>query len=1041
MIEAIVALKDDQVPTILSYDSEQKRYTIGQDARQFGLQGKTNAFNFKVDLGAADKSFSQDKKYWIVPRFQYDEVKKTHITVDAQMLTAKEVTIFFLKEFLKDLDMPKEIIIGEPAERDTVWKENFRKHMREVFEQLYHIKPQFFPEPFAVFQYYRHYEGIFRAESKSEAVLVIDIGGGTFNSCVISTTEEGYLSRGGAKSVPLGFEAEFCGGSEIDKKLLETVIQKAKEQGIKWKDDPIARAEKSQIPVLLTVEDAKIRLSERIGASAKLAEDFSHLKETVYLEKGVLHPDMDIKVELTGEDLKTVIRYMWRRHWGNIITKTVTEAQKKISFDYLDKILVAGGSSRLPFTKEEIHVPIRSLVDFADIHFGSDTGKAVAFGIACECMEQVKRNPQLSVGKIAPCILNDLYLGFRRSRRDPVVVPKKIHTPDGSISREGQLLSAPFETEELTLRYKLDLPFDLEGRLFYCFSDMPFDGGPDGTYLNMGQDVLSVSNKGTKYRRKCELEIDFKTNGSVKPTFHFTKEGKTGGHEAVPCGEFYMENLRIQEGESFLGIDFGSSNSYLAKLLKPKEELESFEFPEFKIKPEVMDSLRELEKEIEGLRTRNLLNRQSMAEYAKDHILLLVFHSNKIEGSPLTKGETETALSEQVSVAVTKRELEAKNLRDAYRWMIDNVDHVYTDPEAFIRQINRMILNGISEGGGEYRKRNVSLTGMNFTPPPSISVPSHMERIGKELMIGPTGRSLLEFAVTSHTKLVAVHPFIDANGRTARLLMNAILLAGTLPVVVINFDDKQRYLDALSESNRGDISSLVVFVSECFRAQIEEIAIQPRSTEEPIVTKSIVECGDPIADAFKEIGVELVNDPLQLIMDEKLKELAETKEAEYDSWKQAFSTLLSEMRSICDEFNSNVRYRSAGFHIDLFEYDMLSFEKYLDILKNKKVSRTWFFGTAIVCYSSNIKVLFFFEHLPTVFGDVPNINKVVLTLVRFNGATYERLTSEPLTLRGVAYCDGQLVFLGRDGNAIKDTPKYALSTLLAELIKAYITVK
>jgi len=133
MIEDIVALKDDQIPTILSFDTEQKSYIIGQDARKLGLQGKTNAFNFKVDLGSSDKVFLQDKKYWIVPRFQYDELKKTHVTIDTQMLTAREVTIHFLKEFLRDIELPEKIIIGEPAERDKIWRENFRRHMREIF--------------------------------------------------------------------------------------------------------------------------------------------------------------------------------------------------------------------------------------------------------------------------------------------------------------------------------------------------------------------------------------------------------------------------------------------------------------------------------------------------------------------------------------------------------------------------------------------------------------------------------------------------------------------------------------------------------------------------------------------------------------------------------------------------------------------------------------------------------------------------------------------------------------------------------------------
>jgi len=1040
MVEEIVALKDDQVPTILSYDLEEQEYIIGHDARQLGLQGKTNVFNFKVDLGGSEKAFSQDKKYWIVPRVHYDEQRKTHITTGAQNLTAKEATQYFLREFLKGIEIPKEIIIGEPAERDENWKKNFKRHMKEIFEELYGVKPQFFYEPFAVFQYYRHAEGVFAGESKSENILIIDIGGGTFNSCIISTTDAGYLSRGGAKAIPQGFQAELVGGSQLDKDLLGVVVSKAREQGIKWKDDPIARAEKSQIPVLLIVEDAKIKLSQQIGPFGKLSEDFSHIKQKVYLQKETLHPDTDVEVELTGEDLKGVIRRVWRRHWGEIIAKTVTEAQRKKDFNRLDKILVAGGSSRLPFTKEEIHLALRSLVDLQDIYFGQDTGKAVAFGIACECMEQVKRNPQLSVGKIAPCILNDLYLGFRKTRRDSVVVPKKIHREDGSMSRDGQLLSAPFETEQLTLRYRIDLPFDMEGRLFYCFSDTSFDGDPDMQYLNTGQDVLSVANKGAKYRRRCELQIDFKINGTIKPTFFFTREGRSGGIESVACGEFYMENLRVQEGESFLGIDFGSSNSYVARLLRSQEESVPSEYPSFKIKPEIMDVLRELEGTIEELQTGNLLNRQAMSEYAKDQTLLLVFHSNKIEGNPLTKGETEVALGKEEASEFSRQELEAKNLRNAFIWMIDNVDHVYSDPESFIRHVNKIILDGVAEGGGEYRKKGVVLAGMSFVPPPSPAVPSFMERLGRELKSGPTGRSLLEFAVSMHTKLVAIHPFVDANGRTARLLMNAILLAGGLPVVVINYDDKQRYLDALSESNLGDISSLVVFVTECFQAQLDEIRRQPRIADEPVgIVEGAVEATDPIDEALKEIGANLSDDPLQLVMDQKLKELAEMKEVEYNSWRQAFSTFLSEMKSISEEFNE--KYRGKQFHIDLFEYDMLSFDKYVDIIKNKKVSRTWFFGSAIAGPSSSVRVLFFFEHLPSSFGNTPDINKVILTLVRFNGATYERLTSEPLNLRGVAYCDGQLVFLGRGGVTAKDTPRYALKVLLAELIKAYITVK
>ena len=125
---------------------------------------------------------------------EYDEKKQMLRPVDTRMLTAREATVYFLQELLKGKAVPGEIIIGEPAERDTAWKENFRRHVREILEEVYGVKPQFLPEPFAVFQYYRLYEQVFSAESKPETVLIIDIGGGTFNSCVIGTTEAGYLA-------------------------------------------------------------------------------------------------------------------------------------------------------------------------------------------------------------------------------------------------------------------------------------------------------------------------------------------------------------------------------------------------------------------------------------------------------------------------------------------------------------------------------------------------------------------------------------------------------------------------------------------------------------------------------------------------------------------------------------------------------------------------------------------------------------------------------------------------------------------------------
>jgi len=120
---------------------------------------------------------------------------------------------------------------------------------------------------------------------------------------------------------------------------------------------------------------------------------------------------------------------------------------------------------------------------------------------------------------------------------------------------------------------------------------------------------------------------------------------------------------------------------------------------------------------------------------------------------------------------------------------------------------------------------------------------------------------------------------------------------------------------------------------------------------------------------------------------------------------------------------------------------MLSFEKYNDILQGKKVSKTWFFSVQIEGPSSHTKVLFFFENIPNIKSFKQNIHKIVLTMVRFDGVNYQRLLSEPITLRSVGFKDGQLIFLNAVGQPIQNSTTLMLKTLFAELIKAYVRIK
>jgi molecular chaperone DnaK (HSP70) len=244
----IVPLTKVKIPTVVGFDPVSQSHTIGSDARQIGLNGKTTVFNFKPIFGLGDKEFATAKKYWYWAAGNSGQGERK------ETFTAKEAGRRFLEVLFQNIETPQKLIIGEPAIRDQTWKENFRRHMREICSSMGMAEPVFFPEPFAVFQYYRHIDKTFPVASGAEIVLIIDIGGGTFNSCIIRTTEQGLLARGGATQLPLGLQAGVCGGSEIDKELLKKLIAKCRASGIRWKDDPVLRTEFTDSPALLRMK-------------------------------------------------------------------------------------------------------------------------------------------------------------------------------------------------------------------------------------------------------------------------------------------------------------------------------------------------------------------------------------------------------------------------------------------------------------------------------------------------------------------------------------------------------------------------------------------------------------------------------------------------------------------------------------------------------------------------------------------------------------------------------------------------------------------
>src|SRR3984957_2566224 len=525
---------------------------------------------------------------------------------------------------------------------------------------------------------------------------------------------------------------------------------------------------------------------------------------------------------------------------------------------------------------------------------------------------------------------------------------------NGELVHDGQLLSAPFETEEFTRVYELDLPFAVGDRVLYCFSDTPFREDTNSIFLNVTHDIFSLSHV-TRTIRKCELTLTIKPNGFIKPAFRFHGKGsaQSKAGELIDCPEFYSQGFQIKEGATYLGLDFGTSNSYIVKFASLPKDVKSHEYPLFGLRPAVKEKLRQLELSLEKLRQAGRISKQLLAGHAADQMLEIIFHSNKIEGNSLTKGETESLLSDSHRIRLTPTEREAKNLEIAYKWMIDNAEQCYETPELFIRHLNSLILHGVKSGGGEYRTSSIAISGTDFDPPPAASVAAFMGELSKEMRNGIRGRSAVECAVSFHTKLVWIHPFVDGNGRTARLLLNAVLFSCGLPVIVVNYADRERYLDCLNDSNRGDISALIEFVLECFHEQLAEFETVSENSSDDLTTKPSMTIGagkeldDPIVAVLEEAGVTEAEDLLAVVMKTKVLERQKAMEAEYEAWKQSMLILPAELLMIVDEFNSSEGYRQAGYSMRVQKFDVLTLDKYTEMARGKRVARTWFVSVEI----------------------------------------------------------------------------------------------
>ncbi|WP_035375538.1 Fic family protein [Haploplasma axanthum] len=179
------------------------------------------------------------------------------------------------------------------------------------------------------------------------------------------------------------------------------------------------------------------------------------------------------------------------------------------------------------------------------------------------------------------------------------------------------------------------------------------------------------------------------------------------------------------------------------------------------------------------------------------------YNSNAIEGNTLTLSETKVVLENGITIKgkPLKDHLESINHKEAIEYIEALVSKNIGLSEYEIKAIHHLILKEVdSANAGKYRNENVLISGAKHLPPSYLNVSLEMQKFIDKYQNMSKTHPLVR-ACFLHGEFVKIHPFVDGNGRTARLLMNFELIKSGYPPVVIKTEDRAEYYDALDRAH------------------------------------------------------------------------------------------------------------------------------------------------------------------------------------------------------------------------------------------------
>ncbi|MBU0651824.1 MAG: Fic family protein [Proteobacteria bacterium] len=206
----------------------------------------------------------------------------------------------------------------------------------------------------------------------------------------------------------------------------------------------------------------------------------------------------------------------------------------------------------------------------------------------------------------------------------------------------------------------------------------------------------------------------------------------------------------------------------------------------------------------------------------------MAYSSNALEGNSLTETETKIVIEDGITIGgkPVRDHLEALGHSEAYD-LLFRLAKNQEITEANVKELHRLFYYRIdAKQAGKYRKSRVIITGTDFIPPAPERIPDLMESFIAGLSEARAKHHPVEFCAIIHKELVTIHPFIDGNGRAARLLMNLALIQTGYPLAIIPPILRRDYLDTLNKTHKGNDGPFITFIAGvCYESTKEYLRL------------------------------------------------------------------------------------------------------------------------------------------------------------------------------------------------------------------------